>query len=216
MAAPLTRVGVLLAGCGSHDGTDPAEAILTLLELERQGARALPLAPAGHQMHVVDHATGDEVEGAMRGILSEAARLTHGRVEPLEETPPERLHALIIPGGGGAVKNLATGYLQPGVRRELRPEVRRLLAHCLEAGKPVGLMSVANFLLPGLVDTPLLPERAGTPSTPLLVDAERRLVYAPAFLTARSLAEAAEAVRGLVELVLHYAGPGGAGKGAGR
>jgi enhancing lycopene biosynthesis protein 2 len=156
-------------------------------------------------MHVVDHRSGDETESASRSILAEAARLTHGKVEPLEAMAPERLHALIIPGGGGAVKNLMTGYLRPGQRREALPAVRAVLVHCLDAGKPVGLMSLANFLLAGLVETPLLPEQAGTPTTPLLVDEGRRLVYAPAFLTAGSLAEVAAAVHGLVELVLHYA-----------
>jgi hypothetical protein len=66
-------------------------------------------------------------------------------------------------------------------------------------------MSVANFLLSGLVDSKILPEHAGTTHEPLVVDEDRRLVYAPAYLTARSLAEVAEGVSALVELVLHFA-----------
>jgi enhancing lycopene biosynthesis protein 2 len=206
MPAAGMRVGVLLAGCGTHDGTEIGEALLTLLELERQGARPLPLVPAGDQMHVVDHATGDEVEDAHRSMLSEAARLTRGQIEILDDATPSRLQALIIPGGSGVVKNLMTGTLQAGTPRALLPPVRDLLVHCLEHGKPMGIMSVANFLLSGLVDSPILPERAGTTHEPLVVDEEQKLVYAPAYLTARSLAEMAEGVRALVELVLHFAG----------
>ena len=205
MRFALTRVGVLLAGCGTHDGTDVAEAMLTLLELERAGVKPCPLAPAGDQMHVVDHASSLENAGPPRAMASEAARLTRGKVEILGETPPERLHALIIPGGGGVPKNLTTGFLEKGVRRELIPPVRDLLNHCLEAGKPIGLIGLSNFLLDGLVESPVLPASAGPHPEPLVVDAPRRLVYAPGFLTSDSLAEVAGTIQGLVELVLHYA-----------
>ena len=204
MPAGGTRVGVLLAGCGTHDGSEIGEALLTLLELERRGAQPMPLVPSGEQMHVVDHASGDESTGSTRSMAAEAARITRGKVEILGTTSPSVFHALIIPGGSGVIKNLMTGTLEPGSRRALLPAVRELLVHFLQAGKPMGIMSVANFLLPGLVDSPILPERAGTPGEPLLVDPGHRLVYAPAFLTARSLAEVAEGVSALVEMVLHY------------
>lgn len=205
MRFTLTRVGVLLAGCGAHDGTDTAEAVLTFLELERAGVAACPLVPPGDQMHVIDHASGCEVEGASREMTAEAARLTRGRVEPLGESPTGRLHGLIVPGGGGIPKNLMTAFLQPGARRELLPGVFDLLSHCLTRGKPVGMLGMANFLLDGLVDSPVLPARAGARPEPLVVDPEHRLVYAPGFLATDSIAEVAESVRGLVELVLHYA-----------
>jgi enhancing lycopene biosynthesis protein 2 len=205
MPAAGTRVGVLLAGCGTHDGSEISEAVLTLLELERRGAQPIPLAPPGEQMHVVDHASGDESSGSTRSMAVEAARLTRGRIEILGTTPASRFHALIIPGGSGVIKNLMTGTLAPGSRRELLPMVRDLLVHFLETRKPMGILNVANFLLPGLVDSPILPEHAGTPGEPLLVDPDHRLVYAPAFLTARSLAEVAAGVSALVEMVLHYA-----------
>jgi enhancing lycopene biosynthesis protein 2 len=157
-------------------------------------------------MHVVDHATGDEVADTRRSMLSEAARLTRGQIETLDTATASRLQAVIIPGGSGVVKNLMTGTLQAGVSRELLPPVRDLLTHCLDHGKPIGVMSVANFLLAGLVDSKILPEHAGTTDEPLVVDEDRRLVYAPAYLTARSLADVAEGVSALVELVLHFAG----------
>ncbi|MFQ5767484.1 MAG: hypothetical protein ACE5ID_05810 [Acidobacteriota bacterium] len=205
MRFTLTRVGVLLAGCGTHDGSEAAEAILVLLHLERLGVKPIPLVPPGDQMHVVDHASGDEVEGAVRRMSSEAARLTRGKMEILGERPWERLHALIIPGGSGVPKNLMSGFLQPGVRRDLRPEVKALLMHCLDRGKPIGLMNVANFLLQGLVESPILPRDAGSMGEELADDPAHRLVYAPTFLGTDSLAQVAAAVSALVEKVLQFA-----------
>ncbi len=49
------RVGVLLSGCGRLDGSDAAEAILTLLVIERAGAQAICAAPDADQAAVIDH-----------------------------------------------------------------------------------------------------------------------------------------------------------------
>lgn len=205
MRFTFTRVGVLLAGCGTHDGTDVGEAVLTFLELERQGVRPVALVPPGNQMHVVDHSSGNEAEGESRDMAAEAARITRGKVELLGESPLERLHALIIPGGGGATKNLMSGFLQRDVRRELQPAVAGLIDGCLSDRRPIGMISVANFLLNGRVDSPVLPERAGSEPEPLIVDPERRLVYTPGFLSSASLAHVAEGIAALVEMVLHFA-----------
>ena len=53
------RVGVLLSGCGRLDGSDVAEAMLTLLVIERAGAQAICAAPDADQAGVVDHLTGE-------------------------------------------------------------------------------------------------------------------------------------------------------------
>ncbi len=115
---------MLLAGCGTHDGSEVGEAIFTLLELERQGAEGIPLAAAGGQMQVVNHATGEAADSPIREMAAEAARLSRGRVEMLDSLTPSRLHGLIIPGGSGVVKNLMQGALQPGVSRQLLPAVK--------------------------------------------------------------------------------------------
>ena len=41
------KIGVLLSGCGLYDGTDPVEATLTLLALDRSGVQAVRLAHRG-------------------------------------------------------------------------------------------------------------------------------------------------------------------------
>src|SRR4029079_3623872 len=69
------RVGVLLSGCGRLDGSDISESILTLLVIERAGARAIAAAPDPDQAAVIDHVSGERAESGARNAWSEAARL---------------------------------------------------------------------------------------------------------------------------------------------
>ena len=69
------RVGVILSGCGRRDGSDAAEAVLTLLVIERAGATAICAAPDGDQKTVVEH-LGGAPTGAVRNARLEASRLT--------------------------------------------------------------------------------------------------------------------------------------------
>ena len=106
----MSRVGIILSGCGFYDGTEVAEAVLAALAVERAGARPIWLSPEVTQMHVVDHLTGSEAEGERREVLAESARIARGKVKSLAE----RL-------GGGGHRN-ASGVsmnepLEVGVRR---------------------------------------------------------------------------------------------------
>ena len=53
------RVGVILSGSGYLDGAEIQEATLTLLFLDRRGAKVTAMAPDVAQMHVVDHLKGE-------------------------------------------------------------------------------------------------------------------------------------------------------------
>jgi len=79
----MSRVGIVLSGCGFYDGTEVAEAVLAALSLERAGARPIWLSPEVTQMHVIDHLTGSEAEGERREVLAESARVARGKVKSL-------------------------------------------------------------------------------------------------------------------------------------
>jgi enhancing lycopene biosynthesis protein 2 len=53
----MSKIGVLLSGCGVYDGTEIHEAVLTLLALDRAGAEIICMAPNIDQYHVVNHIT---------------------------------------------------------------------------------------------------------------------------------------------------------------
>ena len=74
------RVGVILSGSGFLDGAEIQEATLTLLFLDRRGAKVTAMAPNVAQMHVVDHAKGQPASGEKRNVLAEAARITRGAI----------------------------------------------------------------------------------------------------------------------------------------
>ncbi len=198
----MRSVGVLLAGCGLYDGTEVAEAVLSALALEREGARVVYLAPEAPQMHTVDHLTGSEVEGELRGVLAEAARLARGRVQSLAETYTGQLSALVVPGGHGAVKNLMTNFAVVGERREPVPQVRALLADVTGRGSPIGSISLGRAVVQAFFGEPLSQEEMQMPATEILVDEARRLVFTPGFLTGASLAEVATGIERMVGAML--------------
>lgn len=174
-------VCVLLAGCGMYDGSEPQETILLLSALARRRLRAVCVAPDVPQLHVVDHTTGDEMAGE-RSVLAEAARLSRGRVASLAGFRPRPADALAIPGGYGVGKNLMIGFADPGARPEIRPEVRALLQHFLDEGKPVAVISLAKLLLEVLVEGAFTERLREESAERAYRDEERRLVYAPGFL----------------------------------
>ena len=65
----MSKLAVVLAGCGVYDGAEVNEAVLTLLSLEQQGANYQCFAPDIEQMHVINHLTGEPVPGETRNVL---------------------------------------------------------------------------------------------------------------------------------------------------
>ena len=102
----MSRVAVVLSGCGVYDGAEINEAVLSLLCLEQQGASYQCFAPDIEQMHVINHLTGEPAEGETRNVLVEAARIARGNVLDLGAARVEDFDALLVPGGFGAAKNL--------------------------------------------------------------------------------------------------------------
>lgn len=140
------RVGVVLSGCGSEDGSEIREAVLTLLSLERGGAEPVCLAPECTQARVVDHLTGNPEAGASpRRALSEAARIARGRIRDLASVRDNELDALIFPGGHG-VSTILSNYADKGVVCEVHPEVDRLLRAMLARRRPMGFICLAPIL----------------------------------------------------------------------
>lgn len=140
------RVGVVLSGCGSEDGSEVREAVLTLLSLERGGAEPVCLAPDRTQTRVVDHLTGNPEAGASpRKVQSEAARIARGRIRDIASVRDNELDALMFPGGQG-VATILSNYADKGVVCEVHPEVERLLRAMLARRRPMGFICLAPIL----------------------------------------------------------------------
>jgi enhancing lycopene biosynthesis protein 2 len=218
------KVGVLLSGCGYLDGSEIHESVLTLLHLDAAGATAICIAPKKAQLHVVDHATGEVVEGASRDVFGEAARIARGKLRDIAEVEPGELDALILPGGFGAAKNLSD-FAQKGADAQVEPEVGRLLRAMHEAKKPIGVICIAPAVLAaafkdGEVHPTLTIGRdEGTsaalvamgahhheaPVTGICVDEQNRIVSTPAYMYAAKIAEVSAGIEKLVHAVLSFA-----------
>lgn len=141
------RFAVLLAGCGHLDGAEIREAVFTLLALDQHGAQFQCVAPNAPQHHVVNHATGQPVEGAMRNILEEASRIARvGQCMDLAAADASGFDGLLIPGGFGVAKNHCDFALK-GPEADVRSDVASFISHFFEKGKPVGAICISPALV---------------------------------------------------------------------
>ncbi len=143
------KVGVLLSGCGVYDGSEIHEAVLTLLALDKAGAKAVCMAPDIEQLHVVNHLS-QETTDEKRNVLVESARIARGEIQNLKDVKAEDIDALILPGGFGAAKNLST-FAVHGPDAQVNPEVERIIKEMVGAKKPVGAICIAPATLTKII-----------------------------------------------------------------
>jgi enhancing lycopene biosynthesis protein 2 len=217
----MTRVAVVLAGCGVYDGAEINEAVLTLLNLEQQGASYQCFAPDVEQMHVINHLTGETVPGEVRNVLVEAARIARGNILALGEAQADEFDALLVPGGFGAAKNLSD-FAVAGADMTINPEFLALATAFHAQGKPIGLICIAPVMAAAIcgegtqctigddAETAAAIEAMGgqhlaCPVSEARVDSERKMVTTPAYMLAGSVSEAyggiSECVREVLALV---------------
>ena len=145
--ARVPKAAVILAGCGHVDGAEVREAVFTLLALDQHGVAFQCLAPDAPQFQVVNHLTGQAVEGTSRNILEEAGRIARaGKCLDLARADPADYDALLLPGGSGVAKNLCS-FALPGADVEVRPDVAAFVDAFFAAGKPVGAICIAPALV---------------------------------------------------------------------
>jgi enhancing lycopene biosynthesis protein 2 len=216
------RVGVILAGCGYLDGSEIHEATLTLLFLDRRGARVTAMAPNVAQMHVVDHVKGEPAGGERRNVLAEAARITRGAIVDVKSVKADALDALILPGGFGAAKNLCT-FATEGVKLTVNPDVERLVRDMAAAGKPLGFVCIAPVIAAKVLGAKKVRLTIGndpataavvnalgaihvdTPVDQIVVDEKNKVVSTPAYMLGPSIAPVAAGIERLVGAVLEMA-----------
>lgn len=212
------KVGVLLSGCGVYDGSEIQEAVLTLLALDRAGAKIICMAPDMNQLHVVNHMT-QHVLDEKRNVLIESARITRGDIKDLKDVLASDLDALIIPGGFGAAKNLSD-FASKGQEASVHPQVQRLLQEMVTAAKPIGALCIAPATLTKAVADQKPEVTIGNdPSTAaaieamgglhknctvdmIHVDRENKIVTTPAYMLGPGIKEVAVGIEKLVNQII--------------
>lgn len=202
----MSRVAVILSGCGVFDGAEIHESVLTMLALESNGLNFQCFAPDKPQLHVVDHLSG-EVDGeASRNCLIEAARIARGQVQPLSELQVDDYDALLVPGGFGAAKNLCD-FALVGTESTVDEDFFVVAKAFAEAGKPAGYLCIAPMMLPAIYGEGVkgtIGKDAETAAAfnamggehqfhevnEICIDEHNRVVSTPAYMLAGSLLEA--------------------------
>ena len=217
----MSKLAVVLAGCGVYDGAEVNEAVLTLLSLEQQGASYQCFAPDIEQMHVINHLTGEPVPGETRNVLVEAARIARGNIQDLAQLEVAQFDGLLVPGGFGAAKNLCN-FAVAGADMTVQPDFLRIARAFHQAGKPIGLICIAPVMAAAIcgqgsqctigndADTAAAIEAMGgkhlaCPVSEARVDTERKLVTTPAYMLAGGVAEAYSGISKCVAQVLALA-----------
>jgi enhancing lycopene biosynthesis protein 2 len=214
----MSKVAVVLAGCGFYDGAEINEAVLTLLCLEQQGATYQCFAPNMQQMHVINHLTGQVAEGESRNVLVEAARIARGRIQDVRDARVDEFDALLVPGGFGAAKNLSN-FAVAGAAMVVQPDFLALARAFHQKGKPIGLICIAPVMAAAIcgegarctigndADTAAAIAAMGAehlicPVSEARVDTERKLVTTPAYMLAGGVFEAYTGISECVQEVL--------------
>ncbi len=215
----MTRVGVVLCGCGRFDGSEIHESVLTLLHLTRAGVEIRCFAPNRDQWATCDGFGGLPVPEPPRSMLTEAARIARGEIEPLSEAHAEELDALILPGGSGLTRNLCDFALQGG-NGSVLPELAVLIRTMHAARKPIGALCIAPILLAlalgefrprltlgGLEGVAQEAALAGAdmvecPVEGVVVDSKNRLVTTPAYMLGPGIAQVDAGISRLVDEVI--------------
>ena len=219
----MANFALILSGCGFLDGSDVSEVVLLSHYLGRNGKTPVFFAPDIKQRAVVDHLSRTSVSQT-RNVLSESARIAWGGIREMGQLSGKDVEGLLLPGGEGAVKNLADPvgeadnvYLKP------HRELQRIIREMYRRKKPIGACGLSGLLvasaLRDILDSPLTltvgkdpelirqVERMGavhvlSRGPEAVMDSDHRVVSTPSNLLKLTPAEVAIGIENLINGVL--------------
>lgn len=217
----MTKVALILSGCGVMDGAEIHESVIAMLALDRLDAQVVCAAPDVAQMHVVDHRAGKPTAES-RNVLVEAARIARGEIRDLAGLAAAEVDAVVLPGGFGAAKNLCS-FAKGEADWQVEPQTARFLREMHAARKPIGAICIAPALIARLFgeqgvrltigdDAPTAARLTATGARhracrvdEICVDEERRIVTTPAYMLATRISQAAAGIEKLCAKVVAMA-----------
>jgi enhancing lycopene biosynthesis protein 2 len=153
----MNNIALILSGCGTYDGSDIREVVLISYHLEKSEQKPIFFAPNVEQKEVIDH-LNQAILSEKRNVLSESARIALGQIKEIKELYGKDVDGLILPGGRGAIDNLAD-FLGEEEFLNVNPEVKRILREVYRRKKPIGACGFASLIvasaLRDILETPL-------------------------------------------------------------
>jgi enhancing lycopene biosynthesis protein 2 len=213
----MKSIGVILSGCGVNDGTEIHEAVITMLCLDRIKAEISYFAPDISQSSVIDH-TNQVAMPESRNVRIESARISRGRITDIKDAQPEKLDAVILPGGAGAIKNLSKIFQNPK-NPEINKDLSRLLTDMHSRKKPIGSICISPLLVAAVlgkfkpvltigndINTAQMIENFGgihknCAYDSIVTDEKNLLVSTPAYMVSSGPAQVYEGISKLVDKI---------------
>jgi enhancing lycopene biosynthesis protein 2 len=219
MEVVMSKIAVILSGCGVYDGAEVHESVLTMLYLDELQQDFVIMAPDDNMHHVINHNSGQEMAGESRNMLTEAARIARGPVLNIMDANPKDYSAAILPGGFGAAKNLCD-FAFSGPKAQVREDIAKFLNGLIQDGKPIGALCISPVIL-ALIAGHLQPKltigqneetaaainklgavHQNTAVSEICFDEKNNFVSTPAYMLGKSIAEIAPGIRRLVQKVV--------------
>ncbi|PIQ85818.1 MAG: isoprenoid biosynthesis protein ElbB [Candidatus Omnitrophica bacterium CG11_big_fil_rev_8_21_14_0_20_45_26] len=216
----MAKIGVVLSGCGFLDGSEIHESVFTLLHIAELGHEAVCMAPNIDQTQVINYLTKEEMK-EKRNVLTEAARITRGKIKDIKTVRADDLDALIFPGGFGAAKNLST-FAAKGAGCEVNPDVSALAKAIHAQGKPIGVICISPAVLAKIFEGSHLQLTIGNEAsvakqiellgqqhvvcdvTDVCLDSKHKIVSTPAYMYDKPIHQVAAGVAKLVKSVAEF------------
>ena len=212
----MKKFAVILCGCGTLDGSEIHESVMTLLAIDRNGGEYQIFAPNDWQYHVVNHVTGEPMD-EKRNMLLEAARIERGNVKPIEECRVEDFDAVVFPGGYGAAKNLFN-YAIKGTKAVVDAEVERVIKDFHTQRKPIGALCISPVLMAKVLGNITITvgtdektihdvetfgaQHINTQQTEVIADKENMVFTTPCYMLPATIADIADCAENLIETIL--------------
>jgi len=162
----MKKIAVILAGCGSMDGSEIHESVSVLQAIKKFNADYQCFTLNQDQFEVIDHlqkiATTEN-----RNCMVESARIARGNVLELETLQVKDYDAIIFPGGLGAAKNLFS-YAYEGENATVNNIVSEKLLQFYQQKKMIGAVCISPIIialtLRDFADKPLITLGKNNPS----------------------------------------------------
>ena len=212
----MKKFAVILCGCGSLDGSEIHESVMTLLAIDRNDCTYSIFAPNDNQYHVVNHYTKEATQ-EKRNMMVEAARIARGDIRPIEECRVEDFDALVFPGGNGAAKNLFT-YAFDGKNCTVREDVAQLIKAFHAQHKPIGALCIAPVMIAKVLGDVTITvgndegtianvlsfgsQHINTQQTGVIADKQNMVFTTPCYMLPARISDIADCAQNLIDAIL--------------
>lgn len=217
----MKKIALLFSGCGHKDGAEITEVVSLLVGLKKNKAHVDAFS-LDLEVPVTNHLTKETDYQIKRNMLVEAARITRGHIQSLNNLEVSRYDALAIAGGFGAALHFSN-WAQKGSQCEVHPQVQRVIEEFYKQEKPMAAVCIAPVLLAKVLGSRGVTVTIGNdkeaaaeilktgafvqecPVNDYITDRDHRIITTPAFMYDATYDQVFEGIQGLAKELVEMA-----------